>query len=234
MRGEIRSLSSVRLSATMRILSVLSVSAITILAAACGGSNAEPAKSASPPTETPAPAPPAAVATTPAPTAPSASATAETPAATPPPSSAAVDPTWPGMTGENLEWAQKCSKGDATYCASTGNKYELSKKDYEHAMAAYKLGCDAKDADPVSCMGVGRLMIEGQGTTKNVDEGIKAWAKGCDLASGRDACWELAKAFDKGDAGLKKDPKRAKEFFTKACDKNMTNACTKIGKQPKK
>ncbi len=198
-----------------------------VLVSACGGNPDTNTAAATHSADTSKPADNAVTATT---------VTTATPAAAAPVVAAApaTDPAWPGMTGDDLDWAQKCSKGDGAYCTSTGNKYEFAKNDNEHALTAYKLGCDAKDMDPVSCMGLAHMTIDGKGTTKNVDEGVKIWAKGCDGQLGRDACWELAKALDAGTNGLKKDAKKAKEFYAKACDKNMDQACTKIGKKPAK
>lgn len=157
--------------------------------------------------------------------------TKETAAVAPAP---ATDPAWPGLTGSDLEWAKTCStaksSSDAAYCTQVGNKYELTLNDMATAMKAYKMGCDA--ADPVSCMGMARLTMEGKGVPANVDEGAKVWAKACDMELGRDACYELAQKYEKGET-VKKDAKKAKEFYTKACAKNSTTACEKIGKNAK-
>ena len=41
----------------------------------------------------------------------------------------------------------RCADGDGAYCMSTGNKYEFREKDLENAYKAYKMGCEAKQAE---------------------------------------------------------------------------------------
>ena len=81
-------------------------------------------------------------------------------------------------------------------------------------------------------MGQARLTIEGQGTTADVEGGLKLWESTCSMEGGRDACGELARAYDKGTNGVKKNPKKAKELFGKACDLRDASACKKAGKKP--
>lgn len=151
---------------------------------------------------------------------------------------------WPGLTGDELEWANTCSDAKdstyATYCNSTGQKYE-AKKDYATALAAYKLGCDAvKNPEPLACFKVGVFMLEGKATTKDVEGAFGLWEKACNLENGRDICGEIATAFESGrvvtifgtNEPITKDAKRAKAFLNKACDGRDLTACKKLGRKP--
>jgi TPR repeat protein len=198
-----------------------------LFAAACGGATPAPVE-ALPATDAPSAAPSAAPSTTAAaeaPAAPSAVASAA-------PAAPAADASWPGLTGEDLDWAKKCAEGEGVYCMGTGNKYEFVRKDMENAYKAYKLGCEAtKQKEAGACMNQGRLMIAGQGTPANVDKGVEIWTAACNDGKDSNVCSMLGKAYEKGD-GVKKDAAKAKEFFGNACDRNLVSDCKKGGKKP--
>jgi TPR repeat protein len=186
--------------------------------------------SSPPPPAEPAPAPSAQASAEPAPAAPSATASAAAAAEAP-----AADPMLAGLTGEDLEWGKKCLEGDGSYCTKFGNLGEFQTKEYEKALAWYKKGCEAsKSKEPVSCMGVARLTINGQGTKADAAAGLALWETTCSMDLGRDSCSELASAYDKGLYGVKKDPKKAKAIYAKACDLKNETACKKAGKKPPK
>lgn len=195
----------------------------SFLLLACGGT-----PQATPETKSPAPA----QAEAPAPAAPVSATTtsAETRGETTP-LAAPSDPMLEGLSGEDLEWAQKCLGGNGPYCTRFGNRAE-AKTDYPKAHQWYAKGCDGAKKDPLCCMGVGRLTIQGLGTAADTEKGLKMWSATCSMELGRDACGELAKAYEKGEHGLKKDAKKAKEFFAKACDLRDLTACKKAGKKP--
>lgn len=209
-------------------------SAIALLVSVCAGAGcsgsqeapAVPAPSAS------ADAPPAGDSSATA----SASAAPDAPSAAPsaaPAADAPSDPMLSGLTGDDLDWAKNCLGGDGSYCTKFGNQKEFVSKDFPGALAWYQKGCDAKKKEPICCMGVARLTIAGQGTAANVDAGVKIWADAC-ATPNRDSCSELAKAYEAGTSGLKKDAKKAKEFYGKACDLKDVSACKKAGKKPPK
>jgi hypothetical protein len=152
------------------------------------------------------------------------------PAPPPPPP---LDPLLAGMTGEDLEWGKKCLDGDGAYCTRFGNVKEMKDKDFAGALTWYKKGCEATKKEAVCCMGQARLVMEGKGVAADVAAGLKIWNDACALPN-RDACGELARGYDKGMFGLKKDAKKAKELWGKACDLRDLTACKKAGKQPPK
>lgn len=200
-----------------------------LFAAACSGATPAPVETPAP-TETPAAVPSA----TPSTTAAVEAAAAPSAVASTAPAAPATDAAWPGLTGEDLDWAKQCTAGEGAYCMSTGNKYEFGKKDMENAYKAYKLGCEAtKQKEPGACMNQGRLMIAGQGTPANVDKGAEIWAAGCNDGKDSNVCSMLARAYESGD-GVKKNAAKAKEFFGKACDRNSASDCKKAGKKPPK
>jgi TPR repeat protein len=148
---------------------------------------------------------------------------------------APADPLLTGLTGEDLDWAKKCVEGDGSYCTKFGNVAELKTKDFEKAAIWYKKGCEAaKSKEPVCCMGLARLMINGQGMKADVASGLALWESTCSMDIGRDACGELARALDKGSNGVKKDAAKAKAIYGKACDLKDLTACKKAGKKPPK
>jgi hypothetical protein len=208
----------------------VSAALLACVVASCSGSQPTPAA----PAETAAPeaaAAPAPASASPAANMPpaSASAKAETPAAP-------ADPMLAGLTGEDLDWGKKCVAGEGSYCTKFGNVAEFKDKDFAKALVWYKKGCEATKQEPVCCMGQARLTIQGQGTTADVAAGIKLWTDMCSVDIGRDSCSELASAYEKGQNGVKKDPKKAKETYGKICDKwpNDAGACKKAGKKPPK
>jgi TPR repeat protein len=140
-----------------------------------------------------------------------------------------------GLTGDDLDWGKKCVAGEGTYCTKFGNLAELQTKDFAKALVWYKKGCEASKKEPVCCMGQARLTIQGQGTTADVAAGIKLWTDMCSEELGRDSCSELAASYEKGQNGVKKDAKKAKELYGKICDKwPNESVCKKAGKKPPK
>jgi TPR repeat protein len=205
-----------------RLILPLSPSLAAFALLACSGGQPEPAA----PSASAAPDAPSAQASA-APTPPAATAAAT---AAPAP----ADPLLDGLTGEDLEWGKKCLEGEGSYCTKFGNRGELQTKDFAKALAWYKKGCTAAKQEPVCCAGQARLMINGQGMTADVEGGHKLWESTCSMDLGRDSCGELALALDKGAFGVKKDPKKAKEIYAKACDLRDLGACKKAGKKPPK
>jgi TPR repeat protein len=206
---------------------VLDASCVLLASAmlACSGGTPPPA------TAEPTPAPSAQASAEPAPAPPATASATAAPAAEAPP----ADPMLAGLTGDDLDWGKKCLAGEGSYCTKFGNIAELQTKDYDKAYAWYKKGCEAsKSKEPVCCMGVGRLTINGQGTKADVPGGLALWESTCSMDLGRDSCSELASAYDKGLYGVKKDAKKAKEIYGKACDLKNETACKKAGKKPPK
>ena len=201
---------------------------------ACSGSPpapAAPSDTAAPAASASDPVAPSAASTAAASAAPSAAATG-TASAAPSAPAAPADPLLAGLTGGDLEWAQKCLGGNGSYCTSPGNVAEMQTKDFAKAMAWYKKGCEAQMREPVCCMGVARLTINGQGTAADVEAGLKIWEETCSMELGRDSCSELGRAYERGAYGVKKDAKKAKEIYAKACDLRNETACKKAGKKP--
>lgn len=181
-------------------------------------STVPPSGAVTPPTDAPA-APPA----TPAP--------GDAPAK-PPEKAAPAAVAWtPGLTGETAERAKQCDAGDYAWCMIVGNHYELgASKDLPRALAVYKLGCDGGDKG--ACTNVGRMTLEGIGTTADPAKGAEQLATACNDMGHGDACSLLAGYYEKG-TGVAKDAAKAKEFFAKACDKGNQTACKKAGNKAK-
>jgi TPR repeat protein len=181
-----------------------------------------------PPPATPAATPPpsAQASAEPAPTPPATASATPAPAEAPP-----ADPMLAGLTGDDLDWGKKCIAGEGSYCTKFGNVAEMQTKDFDKAYAWYKKGCEASKKEPVCCMGVARLTINGQGTKADVPGGLALWESTCSMELGRDSCSELASAYDKGLYGVKKDAKAAKAIYAKACDLKNETACKKAGKK---
>ncbi|APR77302.1 Hypothetical protein A7982_02649 [Minicystis rosea] len=216
------------IAAAMRFPMLVRLSAIVVAAALAGCSGAQ--SEAVAPTETATPVAPSAEASAaPAPPATAAATAAPAPAAAP---AAPADPLLTGLAGEDLDWGKKCLEGEGSYCTKFGNVNELQTKDFGKALTWYKKGCEASKKEPVCCMGQARLMINGQGTTADVAGGLKLWESTCSMDVGRDSCGELARAYDKGTNGVKKDAKKAKEIYGKACGLRDGTACKKVGKKP--
>ncbi|HZF54187.1 MAG TPA: hypothetical protein VE093_36325 [Polyangiaceae bacterium] len=49
---------------------------------------------------------------------------------------------------------------------------------------------------------------------------------------GRPTAYQAPRAYEKGLYGVKKDAKKAKEIYAKACDLRNVTACKKAGKKP--
>lgn len=198
---------------------IRSALALALFALASGCSPAAP-----PPTPGPSAAPvPSATAAPPGAPAPQASA----PPAPPP--QPPKDPLLDGLSDDDADWAKQCLAGKGSYCTRFGNAAELVQKDFERALVWYRKGCAAAVKEPVCCMGVARLTLEGKGTTADVAAGLTLWAATCALPH-RESCDELAQAFESGSYGLPKDPKRAKELYAKACELKSQTACKRVGK----
>jgi TPR repeat protein len=200
------------------------VAAITLSSsiAACGAQTPEPVVPADSASASASAAPPAAPSASA-----SASATATAEAAAP------LDPMLAGFSADDVAWAKNCLDGDGSYCTKFGNLNEFNAKDFGKAYTWYRKGCEGtKLKDPVSCMGLARLTINGQGTNADVKGGLDLWEATCTMKYGRDSCSELAKAYDKGEYGVKKNAKKAKEIYGKACDLRNLTACKKAGKKP--
>lgn len=190
--------------------------ALVVALAGCGGAVEPPPPPPPPPVATAAPAPP--------------------PSAAP---SASVDAGAPegvaykeGLTGDLAEHAKACDMGDTAWCMSVGNAFEFgADKDLPRAILVYQKGCDG--GDPGACANAGRLILLGFGAAMDADKALALFEKGCAMDIGRDTCAQLAARYEKGD-GVKKDPKKARDYWTQACDKKDHAACKKAGKPPPK
>lgn len=202
----------------MRRRTALAVPVALALAVGCSGTPTEPS---TPPLPTVAAAPSAEPAPSAAPSA--------TPSATPDADAVAYKE---GLTGDLAEHARACDKGDTAWCMSVGNAFEFgADKDLPRAILVYQRGCDG--GDPGACANAGRLILLGFGAAMDADKALALFVKGCAMDIGRDTCAQLAARYEKGD-GVKKDPKKAKEYWTQACEKKDAAACKKVGKQPPK
>ncbi|HEX7601172.1 MAG TPA: hypothetical protein VF316_06180 [Polyangiaceae bacterium] len=204
----------------MRRRTALAVPVALALAVGCSGTPTEPS---TPPLPTAATAPSAEPAPSAAPSA--------TPSATPDAGADAVAYK-EGLTGDLAEHARACDEGDTAWCMSVGNAFEFgADKDLPRAIRVYQKGCDG--GDPGACANAGRLILLGFGAAMDADKALALFEKGCAMDIGRDTCAQLAARYEKGD-GVKKDPKKAKEYWTQACEKKDAAACKKAGKQPPK
>lgn len=125
-----------------------------------------------------------------------------------------------------------CDGGDSSSClalasdADSGTLAEDRSKFQAQPVAGFKLTEKACNlGSGYACAMLGRRYIEGKGVMANAGEGQKALQKGCESGT-TSACVEWARYLATGDAGVKKDPKKALQLFDTACSKNnYASAC---------
>lgn len=76
------------------------------------------------------------------------------------------------------------------------------------------------------CSIAGELALEGKGTTKDGKRAIELFTTACQRAA--DHCFDLARAHETGQGGLEKDPKTAREIYTRGCDAKNLASCNNL------
>lgn len=118
-----------------------------------------------------------------------------------------------------IEYYKKACYGDDYYipsaCTELGTVYyhDLKSKDLKTIVGLYERGC--KEGDPIGCVMAGILYEE---DFKNIEQAIKFYKIGCN--GDGVGCTLLGKIYEEG-KGVKKDLKKAKEFYKHACDNEM-------------
>ncbi len=126
-----------------------------------------------------------------------------------------------------LEYTPQC-EAEPTWCVNIGYIYENGMigagPDYDHALAAYRKGCDHGDLD--ACASIASSTIDGRGIAKNAAAGVALLEKSC-TAGGAIACGMLAGTIAGDDP--RKAPPRVRTLMEQSCELGNAQSCGKIG-----
>lgn len=118
-----------------------------------------------------------------------------------------------------------CRKGYGTSCRYMGkifyDEFDYSKA-YEYSNKACSINQDGE-----TCYLKGKLLASGQGVTKNANEALQIFKKGCEQ-NNKESCRELFDMYWNGN-GVKKSSSNAMKYAEKACKYGHTESCLIVG-----
>jgi len=131
---------------------------------------------------------------------------------------------------------QACESGQAIGCSNLGVLYEFgtgAPKDPMVAVELYRKGCDGGDAR--GCESLAWIVAKGNVATvpSDADALQRAIALYQEACGGGDAryCYYFGKIFEFGNEVVARDPARALELTTKACDAGHGPACYDLARK---
>jgi hypothetical protein len=120
-----------------------------------------------------------------------------------------------------------CDLGNSFACGSVARAHlagDGTPKDVAKGLSLYEKQC-LRGTGPL-CVTLGREYESGRNTTKDLALAEKWFKVGCAAPTGGYACMTLGEFYEK-----KGDKTNAKKQFEIACDKRISTACTKVGRQ---
>ena len=81
--------------------------------------------------------------------------------------------------------------------------------------------------NPHSCLFLGNIYLQKDTLVQEKEEGLRLYDKACELKNAF-ACYTLALIYEAGDAGIPKDKNRAKNYYKRACELDLEEACSSL------
>jgi len=141
---------------------------------------------------------------------------------------------WANHVGEDMQvnthvaakfYQLACDLKDSRACNNLGILHEngmIKTANMKRANKLYQMSCDMDDT--LGCYNIGFNYLYGQGTTRvNVNKGLAAFKKGCELGEARQ-CDQVAEYYYDNDSY-----KRAHTFYEKGCALDSGFACNSVG-----
>ncbi|WP_107691691.1 tetratricopeptide repeat protein [Campylobacter concisus] len=81
--------------------------------------------------------------------------------------------------------------------------------------------------NPHSCLFLGNIYLQKDTPAQEKEEGLRLYNKACELKNAF-ACYTLALIYKTGDTGMLQDKNRAKNYYKKACELDLEEACSML------
>jgi TPR repeat protein/serine/threonine protein kinase len=118
----------------------------------------------------------------------------------------------------------RCANRHGSACRALGDTFLPD--DPEAARAQYRRGCEGSEF--VACAALGRLLRDGEGGPRNLEEATVAFSRGCEGGEA-EACFRLGVSQMEG-RGAPRDDAGARRSFAFACDASIGAACTLLAR----
>jgi len=122
---------------------------------------------------------------------------------------------------------RSCEQGVASACVTLVQLLQQTQTgaDNPQTMAALEKSCDQKVAGV--CSGLGRIFLEGMGTTRDRARAAAFFQKGCDAGSAA-SCTNLGVLYEQGE-GVPKKVASAAKLYQQSCDAGDGAGCHNLG-----
>lgn len=134
-----------------------------------------------------------------------------------------------GMTGDALEHAERCDRGEAEGCGDLGRLYRWGDGGLERsdgaAVRLYRKAC--ADEDAWSCVNLGYMYEKGLGVEQDYMEAARLYGLGCDGGNMR-GCSNLGDVTYRGLGSVRSDRAEGLWLLRKGCEGGNEWGCERL------